>query len=128
MRSRRFRTSISRSRQRRTLWSTSASIISVSKLEACLGAGRSRSWFDKTAITDVVGDTLTRELPDKFFVDRVRRLACLLLSISAKDQNCSRGIRCRRSSGMRRSIWLRGIVNLISAPSAAEVNDSRAIN
>jgi hypothetical protein len=50
----------------------------------------------------VVGETLTLELRDKFFVDRVsqdfgNRLACLLLSLSAEHQYRSRGgiRRCR---------------------------------
>ena len=59
------------------------------ELEARLCPDRARSWFVKAAITDVVGETLTLELRDNFFVDRVgqdmgNRLACLLLSLSAE--------------------------------------------
>jgi hypothetical protein len=36
-----------------------------------IGSERARSWFGKAAI-DVVGDTLTLELPTKFIADRIR--------------------------------------------------------
>jgi hypothetical protein len=42
-------------------------------LERRLGSDRARSWFGKAAITDVVGDTLTLELPTRFIADRVRQ-------------------------------------------------------
>jgi DnaA N-terminal domain len=42
------------------------------QLEARLGGDRARSWFGKAVITDVVGNTLTLELPTRFIADRVR--------------------------------------------------------
>ena len=41
-------------------------------LEQRLGANVARSWFGKAVITDVVGDTLTIELPSRFVAERVR--------------------------------------------------------
>jgi hypothetical protein len=41
-------------------------------LEARIGSDRARSWFGKATITDLVGDTLTMELPTRFIADRVR--------------------------------------------------------
>jgi hypothetical protein len=41
-------------------------------LEQRLGADVARSWFGKAVITDVVGDTLTIELPTRFIAERVR--------------------------------------------------------
>jgi hypothetical protein len=43
------------------------------RLEARLGVDKARSWFGKATITDVVGDTLTLELPTRFIADRVRQ-------------------------------------------------------
>jgi hypothetical protein len=41
-------------------------------LEQRLGADVARSWFGKASITDLVGDTLTIQLPNQFIVERVR--------------------------------------------------------
>lgn len=41
-------------------------------LEARLGPDQARSWFGKAAVTDVVGDTLMLELPNKFIAHRIR--------------------------------------------------------
>jgi chromosomal replication initiation ATPase DnaA len=41
-------------------------------LEQRLGTDVARSWFGKAVITDVVGDTLTIELPTRFIAERVR--------------------------------------------------------
>jgi hypothetical protein len=42
-------------------------------LEARLGADRAQSWFGKATIIDVVGDTLTLELPTTFLASRARQ-------------------------------------------------------
>jgi hypothetical protein len=42
------------------------------KLEARIGAGHAQSWFGKSTITDVAGDTLTLEVPSKFIAAHIR--------------------------------------------------------
>ncbi|KYH01712.1 hypothetical protein SE91_27395 [Bradyrhizobium sp. DOA1] len=42
-------------------------------LERRLGPDVARSWFGRASVVDVVGETLTIELPTKFITDRVRQ-------------------------------------------------------